>query len=67
MRSPIWGLKVLPEELDRRKMLSDPTAIFVYLAALLGAVFWARFHSGYWKGIQMIKTGSTERRTGGPR
>jgi MATE family multidrug resistance protein len=34
---------------------------------LLGAVFWARFHSGYWKGIQMIKTGSTERRTGGPR
>ncbi|MEJ2716347.1 MAG: MATE family efflux transporter [Deltaproteobacteria bacterium] len=26
---------------------------------LLGTVFWARFHSGYWKQIQMIKTGST--------
>ena len=34
---------------------------------LLGIVFWARFHSGYWKQIQMIKTGSTGRRNGKPR
>lgn len=33
---------------------------------LLGIVFWARFHSGYWKRIQMFKTGTTGSRSGGP-
>jgi MATE family multidrug resistance protein len=34
---------------------------------LLGTVFWARFHSGYWKQIEMIRTGSPARHNGEPR